>query len=84
MKRLALQNKQVEALRMAFRARKVLGTFGPVVQKLINANPRLKILPRRLFLYSQLLFNADIRQNLTSKKAILKNKNQQKKFSPKS
>ena len=27
MKRLALQNKQVEALRMAFRARKVFGTF---------------------------------------------------------
>ena len=43
--------------------------LGPVVQKLINVNPRLKILPRRLFLYSQLLFNADIRQNLTSKKA---------------
>ena len=27
MKRLALQNKQVVVLRMAFRARKVLGTF---------------------------------------------------------
>mgnify|MGYP007058635530 CR=1 FL=1 len=38
---------------------------GPVVQEPINANPRLKILLRSLFLYSQLLFNAGIRQNVT-------------------
>ena len=57
---------------------------GPVVRKPIDTNPRLTILPRSLFLFSQLLFNAVIRQNVTLKRAILKNKNKQKKFSPKS
>ena len=48
MKRPALQNKQVVVLRMAFRARKVIGTFekrapGPVVRKLVNVKPGLNV-----------------------------------------
>ena len=48
MKRPALQNKQVVLLRMAFRARKVLGTFekqdpGRVVRKPVNVNPALNV-----------------------------------------
>ena len=40
--------------------------LGPVVQKQINANPRLKINQEVYFsTYSQMLFNADIRQNFT-------------------
>ena len=39
--------------------------LGPVVRKPINANPRLKIKRLSLFLYSQMLFNADIRQNFS-------------------
>ena len=38
---------------------------GPVFQKTINANPRLRKKPRNLFLYFQVLFNADFRQNFT-------------------
>ena len=38
---------------------------GPVVQKPINANLRLKINQGVLFLYSQLLFNGDTGQNFT-------------------
>ena len=42
------------------------GALGPVVQKQINANPRLKINHKVYFsTYSQMLFNADIRQNFT-------------------
>ena len=37
---------------------------GPVVQKPINTNPRLKI-NQGLFLYSQMLFSTDIRPNFT-------------------
>ena len=36
MKRLALKNKQVVVLRMAFRARKVLGTFEKRAPGLLN------------------------------------------------
>ena len=39
--------------------------LGPVVQKPINANLRLKINQGVLFLYSQLLFNGDTGQNFT-------------------
>ena len=41
------------------------GVLGPVVQKLIIANPRLKINQGVFFLYSQMLFNADIQKNFT-------------------
>jgi len=41
MKRLALQNKQVEALRMALRARKVFGTFEKRAPGLQNVYFRL-------------------------------------------
>ena len=43
---------------------------GPVVQKLINANSILNIY-QGVFLYSQMLFNADIWQNFTLEEAIL-------------
>ena len=42
---------------------KICNEQGPVVQKLINANPRLKINLGVIFLYSQILFNTDIQQN---------------------
>ena len=49
MKRPALQKRRVGILRMAFRARKVFGTFekrvlgSPFVRKSINANPGLTV-----------------------------------------
>ena len=57
---------------------------GPVVQKAINANPRLKINQGRLFLYSQTLFNTDILQNFTLEETDPENKKQQNKLSPNS
>ena len=55
--------------------------LGPVVQKLINANPRLKINQGVYFstpkCFSTLIFG----KTLHKKKSILKNKNKQKKLS---
>ena len=44
---------------------------GPVCQKPINANPRLKISQGVYFLHSQMLFSADIRHNFTLEEVIL-------------
>ena len=61
-----------------------LSDRGPVVQKPINANPRLKVNQWYYFstpkCYSTLIFG----KTLHKKKSILKNKNKQKKLSPKS
>ena len=42
-----------------------LTKLGPVVRKPINAISQINSLRRSLFLYSQMLFNADIRQKFT-------------------
>ena len=43
--------------------------LGPVVQNPVNANPRLKI--NQGVYFSQMLINADIRQNFTSEEVNL-------------
>ena len=58
-KRSALQNKQVVILRMAFRARKVLGTFekrapGLKLQYCIDNAFHLPALPVRFFVHQQI------------------------------
>lgn len=55
-----------------------LVNLGLVVQKPFNPNPR------SLFLNSQVLFNADIRQHFTLAKVNFRNKIKQKKLSTKS
>ena len=49
----------------------IVTILGPVVQKPIKANLRLKINQGVLFLYSQLLFNGDTGQNFTSEEVNL-------------
>ena len=58
--------------------------LGPVVQKPINANPRLKINQGVYFSTPKCCSTLIFGKNLHWKKSILKNKKRQTKFSPKS
>ena len=57
---------------------------GPVVQKPINANPRLKINQGVYFSIAKCCSTLIFSKTLHQKKSILKNKNKKKKLSPKS
>ena len=57
---------------------------GPVVQKPINANPRLKVNQGVYFYTPRCCSTLILGKTLHKKKSILKNKNRQKKLSPKS
>ena len=57
--------------------------LGPVPQKSINANPRLKVNHAVYFSAPRWCLTLVIGKTLHKKKSILKNKNKQKKLSPK-
>ena len=61
-----------------------INTWGPVVQKSINATPRLKINQGVSFSTPKCCSTLIFGKTLHKKKSILKNINKQKKLSPKS